>query len=469
MLPDDVLLKISDFYVDEEEASLHVLRFQTVQKWITLSHVCRRWRSVVFQSPRRLNLRLVCRPTTPARDTLDIWPPLPLIIYNLYNKPGEVDNILAALERNDRVCRIILSLASLEFEYVKAAMNKPFPELTHLDLSVNDNKPGPILPDSFLGRPATRLQYLSLRNVPFPGIPKLLLSATHLVQLYLLDIPSSGYIPPEAMATSLSALTSLEELNLLFLSPRPRPALESQHPPPLTRSILPGLTNIVFKGASEYLEVILARIDAPRLDDLDITFFNEIVFDTPQLFQLISRTSTLRAPEKGRIAFSDDAVLVKFPLQPYDYRGLRVGIRCTALGWQLSAAEQVCTSSLPSVSTLEDLYILEFLGRRPRREDDVESTLWLELLRPFVAVKNLYISKKIAPRIAPALEELVGARTTEVLPTLENLFLERLQLSELGPLEEGIEMFVAARQLISHPVAVSRSWNPEHTLNRLAW
>ena len=117
------------------------------------------------------------------------------------------------------------------------------------------------------------------------------------------------------MATSLSALTNLESLRLWFRSPRPRPALESRrpYPPPPTRAILPSLTTIAFKGASEYLEVISARIDAPQLDNLYITFFNEVIFDTPQLFQFISRTPTLRVPEKGRIAFSDDTVLVKFP------------------------------------------------------------------------------------------------------------------------------------------------------------
>jgi hypothetical protein len=41
---------------------------------------------------------------------------------------------------------------------------------------------------------------------PFLGLPKLLLSATYLVELVLYSIPSSGYIPPEAMATGLSVL-----------------------------------------------------------------------------------------------------------------------------------------------------------------------------------------------------------------------------------------------------------------------
>jgi hypothetical protein len=453
MLPDDVLLETFDFYVVED---IYESDRQRIQKWITLAHVCRRWRSVVFQSPHRLNLRLFCTSKTRARDTLDIWPPLPLIIFYYGGNPPGVDNIMAALERNDRVCQISLHrLSSPELEYFtdSAAMQKPFPELTHLYFSVGDG-PGPILPDSFLGGTAPRLRSLFLYDVPFSGLPKLLLSATHLVHLDLCDIPPSGYIPPEVMATGLSALTSVESLSLQFRFPRPRPALESRRPPPPTRSILPSLTKIRFKGASEYLEEILARIDAPQLDDLHITFFNQLIFDTPQLFQFISRRPTLRGPEEGQIEFSSEAIIVKFPSQTSNYRVLSVQIPCRASEWQLSSLEQVYTSSLPPVFTLEDLYIFEDQENPLHWQDDVENTLWLELLHPFAAVKNLYLCEKFMPRIAPALQELVGARTTEVLPTLENIFLKGLQPS--GPLQEGMKKFVAARQLTSHPVAVSR-------------
>jgi hypothetical protein len=433
------------------------------EKWIKLAHVCRRWRSVVFQSPLRLNLQLVCTPYTRVRDTLDIWPPFPLLIYNFdeifYEDEHELsksDNIVAALEHNDRVR--VIQLENLKNGYVtdSAAMQNPFPELTKLWLNVSNRAPiGPILPDSFLAGTAPRLQSLYLDLLPFPGLPKLLLSATHLVDLILYDIPSSGYIPHEVMATSLSALTNLESLELRFRYPRPRPALETRRPPPppLTRSTLPSLTRIIFKGASEYWEEILARVDAPQLDKLDIIFFNQIIFDTPQLLQFISRRPTLRALEEGYIEFNAGFAIVKFRPQTSNYDVLSVGIACTVSEWQLSSLEQVCTSSLPPLSTLEDLYISEDREHPPNWQDDVEDTIWLELLHSFAAVKNLYVSKKFAPHIAPALQELVGGRLTEVLPTLENLFLEGFQLS--GPLHEGIEKFVAARLPTSHPVAVS--------------
>ena len=144
-------------------------------------------------------------------------------------------------------------------------------------------------------------------------------------------------------------------------------------------------------------------------------------------------------------------LLSTFP-QSSDH-SVQVDIRCPVSEWQLSSLEQVCTSSLPPVSTLGDLYIFEYQEDPPRWQDDVENTLWLELLRPFAAVKNLYLCKEFVPRIAPALQELVGGRTTEVLTTLENIFLEGFQ--PLEPQHEGIGKFVAARQLTSHPIAVS--------------
>jgi hypothetical protein len=461
MLPDDVLLEIFDFYLDENKRY-----YEKREEWIALAHVCRRWRSLVFQSPHRLNLQLVCTPYTRTRDTLAAWPPVPLIISDDYRECydyDELDNIFAALEHNDRVCQIDLSLPGSEFEPFTnlAAMQKPFPELTELRLSCCTTESE--LPDLFLGGTAPSLRSLYLRYVPFPGLPKLLLSAAHLVklELYLPYLTSSGYIPLEAMATSLSSLTSLEFLRLHYQSPvspphPSRPALENrrQTPPPLTRSVLPGLATIIFKGPSEYLEEILARTDAPRVKNLDITFFEQIRFDTPQLFQFISRRPTLRAPEMGCIKFDFITNIVKFRSRISDFGELKVEIPCTASEWQFLSLEQVCPSSLPLVSTLKDLSIYEKMRKRYLPPHwHVANTLWLELLRPFAAVKNLYLSRNSVRRIAPALQELVGGRTTEVFPALENIILEGFWKSD--PLHKGIEKFVAARRLIGHSVAVS--------------
>ena len=192
--------------------------------WQSLVHVCRRWRSIIFGSPRHLNLQLVCTERSPVKDALDIWPSLPPIIqsYSAF-QIGSVDNIVAVLERSDRVCQIhLVNLQSSDLEMIFAAMQQPFPELTDLSLQFRCGAV-PVVPESFLGGSAPRLQNLRLYGISSPGSPKLILSATHLVGLTLRDIPHSGYIPPDVMVTALSSLTSLQGLTLKFRSPRSCP------------------------------------------------------------------------------------------------------------------------------------------------------------------------------------------------------------------------------------------------------
>jgi F-box-like len=452
VLPDDLLLAIFDFCVDG-----NAFTKKEMETWQSLVHVCRRWRSIVFESPRRLKLQLVCTTKTPARDTLDVWPSLPLLVRDSAYLTTGLDNIIASLEHSDRVCQInLMGVPGYHLEKISAAMQEPFPELIHLLLWSHGT--AAVLPDSFLGGSAPRLQLFWLDGIPFPSLPKLLSSATHLVTLHLVDIPHSGYFSPEAMAASLSTLTGLVSFRLGFRSPRSLPDQASRRPPPPTRTILPALTNFSFRGVSEYLDDLVAYIDTPRVNSLFITFFNQIVFDTPQFTQFISRIPTLKALEKARVDFEwglYGGASVNLSSKTSGYGELTVRIQCSELDWQISSLEQVCTSSLPPLSMLEDLYIFE---DRFWKEDKghIENALWLELLRPFSVVKNLYLSEEFAPRIVPALGGLVGDRMTEGLPLLENIFLEGLQSS--GPIQKDIAQFVVAQGIASHPIAVTR-WN----------
>jgi hypothetical protein len=85
-------------------------------------------------------------------------------------------------------------------------------------------------------------------------------------------------------------------------------------------------------------------------------------------------------------------------------------------------------------------------------QDDIENTQWLDLLRPYINVKDLQLSKKVAPCVAPALQEITGERVKEVLPALQNLSLHDFKASR--PVEEAIMQFVAARQFSGHPVTI---------------
>jgi hypothetical protein len=250
--------------------------------------------------------------------------------------------------------------------------------------------------------------------------------------------------------------------NLKFLTIQVGSAFqESQHPPPPTRTVLPALTRFELQGASEYLDDLMARIDTPLLDSIRITLFHQLTFDIfsipqpildiPQLAQFMRRTTRFEALNEAHVGFEYSGLQVGYLPPSWMFGGdswLRVSY--IGLDLQLSFLAQVVTSFFPSIYHLEHLYIY---GLPSQWQDSIENMRWLEIFHPFAAVKNLYVSWNLSQCIAFALQGLIGERATEVLPALECLYLEDLQPS--GPVEETIGPFVAARQLLGRPVAVS--------------
>lgn len=383
---------------------------------------------------------------------------------------SDVDNIVAALEHKDRVCKINLwDVSSSNLEKILAVMGDPFLALTSLELRWFDDETTTKVargPDSFLGGSAPHLRSLTLDGIPLPfwGLQKLLLSSNDLVDLRLENIPHPVYFSPEAIVTALSALTKLNLFELTFQSPRSRPVRESRRPPPPTRTLLPSLTHMTFKGINEYLEDIVAQIDAPLLDALFITFFHQLTFDTRQLAQFIGRAPKLEGRNEARVVFSEHTVRATFLLPSQVHTGeeeIELGVPCKHPDLQLLSVSQLCTLSFPQafIRTVEHLYIIESKHlARPRWENNIQKSQWLRLLRPFTAVKDLYLSEKIVPLIAPALQELVGERVTEVLPALQCLLLEGLHTS--GPVLGAISPFIAAREQSTHPIVTSY-WDRE--------
>jgi hypothetical protein len=192
---------------------------------------------------------------------------------------------------------------------------------------------------------------------------------------------------------------------------------------------------------------------------LSTTFFNDIEFDTPELNQFISRTPTFGAYDEARLIFGSNDAQVKLQSHPgpSGHKMVEVNFLRQQSYRRLSSLVQICTS-LRLLLTMENLYID---GNPPdpsyihdwTHGIQVGKAEWLDLLLPFTAVKNLYLTKLVSSRIAPALQELTGGRTTEVLPALQNVLLEGFQPSK--PIQDGIAQFVSARQLANHPITVS--------------
>lgn len=474
-LPDSVMLNIFYFY---RAATMDNL--MKTWEWHRLVHVCRRWRYTVLTSPPRLDLHLLCTERTPVKETLDVWPALPIrIIINTQSSrvssppvPRVGDNIIAALEHHDRVHEIQLrGLSSLVLGRFITVTQEPFPALTSLWLQLKDNIPPP-LPDAFLGRSAPRLQRLLLDGIPFPALPELLLTASNLIDLRLFQIPNTGYISPEAMVTGLSALMRLESLVIEFQSPVSHPDRTRRRSASLPRVMLPALTWLELGGVSEYFEDVVAQVEAPLLDYFKITFFHQLTFDVPELSQFIDRAAKLKSLGRAVVVFNHhDVKITLYPPEGTAVFGrLQLGISCGELKSKVTSMAQICAQSLPFLPSVEQLNFHKdpSYSFRPDTKNGIENRYWLELLRPFTAVQTLHISDGLVPFVVPALQGLGWESVMELLPALHDFYLWESQPSGHAHWQQVMQPFVTIRQIFNRPVTVhNRVWDPEWASLRL--
>jgi hypothetical protein len=356
---------------------------------------------------------------------------------------NDEDNVIAALEHSDRVCELkVLSAMGSQLGKITTVMQEPFPGLRHLEIITQDRNP-PVLPAKFLGGSAPRLHYMFLSGIPFPALPTLLLSTHDLTVLILRNIPPTGYISPEAMVVGLAALPRLESLRIEF-----QLATLRRRPPPVTRTVLPTLISFHFRGASEYLEDLVSRIDAPQLGYITIRYLNQLVdFRVAQLSRFIDRSvgPKLTAFRDAYITFYNG--WVSFCMHRHaDRRWQPVGtdILCEGIDWQVSHMAQVL-SQFSATLSVHHLDLNAFpKGLQLKDTDDVE---WQLLLRQFSDARTLCLSQELAGHVALALEDIAGETVAEVLPFLDLIYLE-------GQPASSVEKFVAARQLSDRPVAV---------------
>jgi hypothetical protein len=453
MLSDDVLLEILDlFQKNYDPAPRPEALPESVWDWHILVHVCQKWRQVVFASPLRLHLRILCMHGTPVRKSLDIWPTLPVVLEYVPQIEGaDEDNLISALEHPDRVSSIGLWLTALQLGKIVKVMQEPFPALTHLFLSIHISSDVPVLPCEFLGRSAPCLRTIKLYGVPFPGLPVLLLSTSDLVNLRLFDIPQTGYIPPEAMVAALAMLTKLEDLRIGFQSPASRP--DRIHLPPTTRTVLPALTMFEFHGVPEYLEDFVAQIDAPRLHGISVSCFNQLVdIEIPQLWQFIDHSENLGQAMRCFVEFQHNYISFRAGLttpapEPFYYfpHNIKVRILCEGIDWQAAHMAQALNqiSATRVLSNMVHVVIhSDEIGLKPEDMDDIE---WRDLLRPFSSVQTLFVSREFAGHVSHSLNDTPVVMVTELFPALEMLCLEGQPVS-------SVHKFITARSESGLPV-----------------
>ena len=363
----------------------------------------------------------------------------------LFSMSG-VDNIIAALEQGDLVCDITLNVSDWMMDAIVPAMLGQFPALKSIVLDVGDGTMA-VVPSSFLGGSAPQLQWLTLYAIPFPALLTLLSSTKNLVDLQLSGISRSGYISPEAMVTFFSAMPKLGSLRFQFESPQSFPDHEGRRHPPLARSTLPALGELVFEGVNEYFEDFVAWIDTPMIRILEITFFRRHFYNFSQLSQLMGRVEVFKSPARADIRFFGGFARISFSSRTDEPAPLSLGISCNELHLQLRYLVQVFNFLLPFSNT-ESLTISG--GDQLRQSQwgpTAENLLLLDLLRPFSAVRDLHLDNNNLTPVAYALNEVVEERITEMFPAIRGLFIGKHLPSR--PVLRAIEKFATARELFT--------------------
>ena len=406
---------------------------------------------------------------------LEVWPELPVYLqaFDHPKKQGK-DKVVAALRLNHRVSVIRLEKISARgWEMFEPLMHHPFPWLTHLWAQPRLSIQNPIS-RSFLGGSASCLRDLVLFGVSIPTLPELLLSTTNLVRLWYNDVPLSGYIPPQEIITSLSALMWLESLSLTFHSPRDHPDIAVPIPPPHTRTLLATLTYFRFRGVSKYMEVFASHFEAPSLESLAITLFYQEFLEVSELAKFVhGADKKLSLVDRGEVTFTPDWVSGELsqevPVWRVDPKTLRINLACSEWNFNPSNLARFCASFFSTYSAFQCVEISISMESRWQDVNDHPDPNWLKLLCVLNTVKHLYLDWSVASQVFKFLRGLPLERFMEVLPALEDLIIPSLEYC-LGPLKEEASEFADARQLSGHPVSIrSYRWELRGAKRLNAW
>ena len=396
-----------------------------------------------------LDMCLLLTNNSPSLDILSHLRPLPLLIdysngTRIATKKDDV-NIHLGLQQHGRVRRIALQAASSSLCMWLELMNKLFPRLGDLSLtSTTTDEMSLVLPGTFR---APDLRRLSLHGIGLPKESSILFSMNALSILSLTHIGLSCYIPPRRLITQLQDLPHLEQLSIGFAIPVPLPSRERELLPALIPPVtLPTLRRLTFRGVGVYLDNLVAQINTPLLEQLNLTLLFEIVFSLVNLAEFIHRTegfgclvSRVTFNAAGPFIDTEQRVLKKLSLR----------INCEPLDWQVDSAAQVCSTLWKVLSSVEVLTVdLDVNGMPSDWKNTLDDMLWHDLLLPFTGVKKLRIGSSLTFELSQALDSVAGGLVLELLPELQALEIEL----EMDQAKTAVSVFVETRESVGRPI-----------------
>ncbi len=193
----------------------------------------------------------------------------------------------------------------------------------------------------------------------------------------------------------------------------------------------------------------MARIDAPRLGDIGITFFSEPPMDASQLGRFIERIEMQTLLSRADVQTSAHAISIYFS-KPGAPTQLELQILYEQLDWQLSSMIQICNHFSTFLFRVENLGI--FMTQRPTGQDDMDGEQWVEIIRAFGDAKEFRVAGELATDILRTLCPADGEPT--MLPSLRTLGVPELTQTH-GPFWEAAQSFLTSRQRSGRPVKLS--------------
>jgi len=199
----------------------------------------------------------------------------------------------------------------------------------------------------------------------------------------------------------------------------------------------------------------VARVDAPRLGDVGITFFSQPTMDTSQLGRFIGRLEMQMSLSQADVETSADAISISFSNSGTS-SPLRVQISCKQLDWQLSCMAQVCDQFSPFLFRVSNLGIDTAQSSSASGQDDIGGELWPELISAFGGAEVFRVAGVHVPDILCALHPADGGHTTgtTALPALRNLCVEK-PMEMHGPPWDAVQSFITLRMLSNRPVELT--------------
>ena len=99
------------------------------------------------------------------------------------------------------------------------------------------------------------------------------------------------------------------------------------------------------------------RDTTPRLEKLQVDFFNPLTFSVQRLLQFVSTTENLSV-KRAKFEFGDEDIAVKvYPQDEAKTYALSMVVDSYHLDWQVSSAAQISDSLSPTFSAVESVEI----------------------------------------------------------------------------------------------------------------